>query len=78
VSDVDHQVAYLARLAVCRIADLRPGQAKTDARDAYVIADAARALPRTLRRVDVGDETLAEWEALVASTPSLCPVRHAP
>src|SRR5687768_5851313 len=48
-----------------RLAALHPGTAKTDARDAYVIADAARTLPHTLRRVDVGDETLAELEVLV-------------
>ncbi|GIF27012.1 IS110 family transposase [Paractinoplanes tereljensis] len=60
-----HQVAYLPGLAMRRIADLHPGAAKTDARDAYVIADAARSLPHTLRRVDVGDETLAELEVLV-------------
>ncbi|MCY9555802.1 IS110 family transposase, partial [Paenibacillus apiarius] len=52
-------------LAMRRIADLHPGTAKTDARDAYVIADAARTLPHTLRRVDVGDEALAELEVLV-------------
>jgi transposase len=60
-----HQVAYLPGLAMRRIADLHPGNAKTDARDAYVIADAARTLPHTLRRVDAGDETLAELEVLV-------------
>jgi transposase len=60
-----HQVAYLPGLAMRRIADLHPGSAKTDARDAFVIADAARTLPHTLRRVDVGDETLAELEVLV-------------
>ncbi|AXH89348.1 IS110 family transposase [Micromonospora aurantiaca] len=60
-----HQVAYLPGLAMRRIADLHPGTAKTDARDAYVIADAARTLPHTLRRVDVGDEALAELEVLV-------------
>lgn len=60
-----HEVAYLPGLAMRRIADLHPGAAKTDARDAYVIADAARTLPHTLRRVDVGDETLAELEVLV-------------
>lgn len=60
-----HQVAYLPGLAMRRIADLHPGSAKTDARDAYVIADAARTLPHTLRRVDTGDETLAELEILV-------------
>ncbi len=60
-----HQVAYLPGLAMRRIADLYPGRAKTDARDAFVIADAARSLPHTLRPVDVGDETLAELEVLV-------------
>jgi transposase len=52
-------VAYLPGLAMRRIADLHPGQAKTDARDAYVIADAARTMPHTLRRVGKDDETLA-------------------
>jgi len=60
-----HQVTYLPGLAMRRIADLHPGNAKTDARDAYVIADAARTLPHTLRRVDTGDETLAELQVLV-------------
>ncbi|GIM95409.1 hypothetical protein Ato02nite_072020 [Paractinoplanes toevensis] len=39
------QVAYLPGLAMRRIADLHPGSAKTDARDAYAIADAARTMP---------------------------------
>lgn len=52
-------VAYLPGLAMRRLADLHPGEAKTDARDAYVIADAARTLPHTLRRVGTEDETLA-------------------
>jgi transposase len=60
-----HQVAYLPGLAMRRIADLYPGNAKTDARDAYVIADAARTLPHALRPVDVGDDTLAELDVLV-------------
>jgi transposase len=60
-----HEVAYLPGLAMRRIADLHPGSAKTDARDAFVIADAARTLPHTLRRVDTGDEALAELEVLV-------------
>jgi transposase len=58
-------VAYLPGLAMRRIADLHPGTAKTDARDAYVIADAARVMPHTLRRVDVGEEALAELKGLV-------------
>uniref|UniRef100_UPI003F498173 IS110 family transposase n=1 Tax=Amycolatopsis sp. CA-096443 TaxID=3239919 RepID=UPI003F498173 len=60
-----HQVAYLPGLAMRRIADLYPGKAKTDARDAFVIADAARSLPHTLRRVDLGDDALAELDVLV-------------
>ena len=60
-----HQVGYLPGLVMRRLADLHPGTAKTDARDAYVIADAARTLPHTLRRVDAGDDTLAELEMLV-------------
>ena len=61
----DCQVAYLPGLTMRRLADVHPGNAKTDARDAFVIADAARTLPHTLRRVDTGDETLAELEVLV-------------
>nr|WP_279306241.1 transposase [Rhodococcus globerulus] len=45
-----HDVAYLPGLSMRRIADLYPGQAKTDARDAFIIADTARAMPHTLRR----------------------------
>lgn len=42
-------VARLPGPATRRIADLHPGEAKTDARDAAVIPDAARAMPHTLR-----------------------------
>jgi transposase len=59
------QVAYLPGLAMRRIADLHPGSAKTDARDAYVIAEAARTMPHTLRRIDVGEEALAELGVLI-------------
>ncbi|TCP38959.1 transposase, partial [Tamaricihabitans halophyticus] len=64
VSD-GHDVAYLPGLAMRRIADLYPGSTKTDARDAYVIADAARTLPHTLRELNVDDEALAELDVLV-------------
>lgn len=63
--DVGVDVAYLPGLAMRRIADLHPGNAKTDARDAYVIAEAARTLPHALRRVDTGDEALADLEVIV-------------
>ncbi|GAA2682368.1 Transposase [Actinosynnema pretiosum] len=59
------RVAYLPGLAMRRIADPYPGRAETDARDAFVIADAARGLPHTLRPVDVSDEALAELDVLV-------------
>ena len=59
------EVAYLPGLAMRRIADLHPGAAKTDARDAFVIAEAARTMPRTLRRVDVGEEVLADLTVLI-------------
>ena len=49
-------VAYLPGLAMRRIADLHPGEGKTDARDAYVIADAARTTPHTLPRVGTEEE----------------------
>jgi transposase len=59
------QVSYLPGLAMRRIADLFPGNAKTDARDAFIIAEAARTMPHALRRVDVSDDALAELNVLV-------------
>ena len=53
-------VGYLPGLAMRRIADLHPGEAKTDARDAFIIADAARTMPHTLRSVQLADAQLAE------------------
>lgn len=47
-----------------RIADLHPGEAKTDARDAFIIADAARTMPHTLRSVQLADEQIAELTML--------------
>ena len=57
-------IGYLPGLTMRRLADLHPGQSKTDARDAYVIADAALSHPRTLRRVGTDDETLADLSVL--------------
>jgi transposase len=53
-------VGYLPGLAMRRIADLHPGEAKTDARDAAIIAETARTMPHTLRSVQVADEQVAE------------------
>ncbi|WP_251095261.1 IS110 family transposase [Streptomyces sp. Caat 7-52] len=58
-------VAYLPGLTMRRIADLYPGEAKTDARDAAVIADAARTMPHTLRSLELADEVTAELTMLV-------------
>ncbi|WP_405888753.1 IS110 family transposase [Streptomyces sp. NBC_01136] len=63
--DVGCKVAYLPGLAMRRIADLYPGEAKTDAKDAAVIADAARTMPHTLRSLELTDEITAELTVLV-------------
>ena len=47
-----------------RIADLTPGSAKTDAKDAAVIAQAARTMPHTLRAVTTSDEDAAALSML--------------
>ena len=54
--DCGLDVAYLPGLRMRRIAALYPGQAKTDARDAFIIADAARTLPDTLLPVTQDDD----------------------
>lgn len=58
------QVAYLPGLAMRRIADLHAGEAKTDARDAAIIAEAARSMPHALRALPKTDEALAELTLL--------------
>lgn len=57
-------VGYLPGLTMRRLADTFPGEAKTDARDALVIADAARSLPHTLRSLALPDEAMAELRLL--------------
>nr|WP_248861319.1 IS110 family transposase [Streptomyces halobius] len=58
------RIAYLPGLAMRRIADLYAGESKTDARDAAIIADAARAMPHTLRSLAPSDETVAELKMI--------------
>ncbi len=53
-------VAYLPGLAMRRIADLPAGEAKTDARDAAIIAEAARSMPHARRTLRLADDALAE------------------
>lgn len=57
-------VGYLPGLAMRRIADLHPGEAKTDARDAFIIAEAARTMPHALRSLQLADEQVAELTML--------------
>ncbi len=57
-------VGYLPGLAMRRIADLHPGEAKTDARDAAIIAQAARTLVYALRSIQLADEQVAELSML--------------
>lgn len=63
--DAGCKVAHLPGLAMRRIADLYPGEAKTGAKDAAVIADAARTMPHTLRSLQLTDEITAELTVLV-------------
>lgn len=60
----DVLVGYLPGLAMRRIADLHAGEAKTDARDAAIIAQAARTLPHALRSIQLADEQVAELSML--------------
>ena len=62
--DAGVMVGYLPGLSMRRIADLHPGQAKTDARDAAIIAEAARSMPHTLRSIALDDEKVAELSML--------------
>ena len=57
-------VGYLPGLSMRRIADLALGSAKTDAKDAAVIAGAARTMPHTLRAVSASDEEAAALSML--------------
>ena len=62
--DMGITVGYLPGLSMRRIADLTPGSAKTDAKDAAVIAGAARSMPHTLRAVTTSDEEAAALSML--------------
>ena len=53
-------VAYVPGLVMRRAADLYPGEAKIDRRDAFVIADTARLRRRQVHWLDVGNDELLE------------------
>ena len=62
--DMGITVGYLPGLSMRRIADLTPSSAKTDAKDAAVIAGAARTMPHTLRAINASDEEAAALSML--------------
>ncbi len=64
VRDTGCKVAYLPGLAMRRIANFYPGEVKTDAKDASVIADAAHTLPHALRSLELADEVTTELTIL--------------
>jgi transposase len=51
-------VAYVPGLVMRRAADLYPGEAKTDRRDAYVIADTGRTRRKQVHWLDAGSDDL--------------------
>jgi transposase len=53
-------VAYVPGLVMRRAADLYPGEAKTDRRDAFVIADTGRTRRKQVHWLDVGSDELLE------------------
>ena len=56
----DVPVAYVPGLVMRRAADLYPGEAKTDKRDAYVIADTGRTRRRQVHWLDAGSDDLLD------------------
>ncbi|RSX50413.1 IS110 family transposase [Bifidobacterium samirii] len=69
--DMGVAVAYLPGTAMRRAAQLLPGTAKTDRRDAYVIAWAALKIPESLRDAGPDDETLAALKLLAGHDEDL-------
>lgn len=62
--DAGVRLGYLPGLAMRRLADVHAGEAKTDAKDALVIAEAARSMPLALRALPTDAEQVAELSVL--------------
>jgi transposase len=60
------RVLHVPGIAVNRARDAYPGEAKSDSKDAHVIADQLRLRSGTLHEVCLKDETTAEMRVLVA------------
>jgi len=54
-------VAYVPGLVMRRAADLYPGEAKTDRRDAYILADTGRTRRKQVYWLDAGSDELLAW-----------------
>src|SRR5215216_2005610 len=61
----EQRVLYVPGLTVDRSRDTYPGESKTDARDAHVIADQARMRP-DLGELEAGELEIAELQLLLA------------
>ncbi len=57
-------VAYVPGLVMRRASELYPGEAKTDRRDSFVLADTARTHARRLYWLEVSDEALERLRVL--------------
>jgi transposase len=60
----DQRILYIPGLTVNRASDTYRGESKTDARDAYIIADQARMRP-DLGKLEPGEEEVAELRILL-------------
>lgn len=62
--DMNITLLYIPSLVMRRYADMHPGNAKTDARDALMIALAAKNLPEVTRKVRWDESSLADMRML--------------
>ena len=62
--DLGIDVRYLPGLAMRQLSRIHAGNAKTDIRDAYIIAHAAKNLPESLRSVDRAEEAFLQLKVL--------------
>ena len=62
--ELETPVAYVPGLVMRRAADLYPGEAKTDPRDAYILADTARTRRHQVHWLGVVDDLIVELRVL--------------
>jgi Transposase len=69
----DQRVLYIPGLTVNRASDTYPGESKTDARDAHVVADQTRMRP-DLDELEPGEQEVAELRILLVSLTGMGPL----